>query len=220
MTVDILVVCAAHVCRSPIADAMLTRALADAGHAAGIRVRSGGVAVPGPRAACSAIRTYARPGAEITLQLRDHVARRLQRSDIERADLVLAADRAVRNVLVRGVPRGQARIFTLRQAAQLAAFVASEHRPAPEALPEHGDHAMRRFVADLDMARGLASPRTSDRSRGWGRAEVHPHDIPDAHTTGATHAAVARLLVEAVDHLASALVHVLPAPSDGVRISD
>ena len=207
MTVDILIVCAANVCRSPLADALLARALAAAGHDTGIRVHSSGIAVAAPRSACGAIASHARPGPAVELRLRGHVARALQPSDVERADLVLAADRAVRSAIVRGVPRAQSRIFTLRQVSQLADFATVDEDTDPASGV---DHAMRRFVADLDMARGLATEDRALRSRGWGRQQVHPHDVPDAHTTGTPHAAVARLLVETVDDVASALLRVLP----------
>jgi len=216
MTTDVLVVCSANVCRSPLAAALLARSLAGAGHDSVVRVRSAGVAVAVAQPACAAIRHGIHAGPDVELRLSAHVSRPLRPSDVERADLVLAADRAVRSAVVRVVPRAQARIFTLRQAAQLAAFVAGQGHRHPGGSASDVEDAAQRLVADLDLARGLSSDDTAGRPRTrgrWGRREeVHPHDIPDAHTSGATHSAVSGLLVETLDDLATALLRVLPAP--------
>jgi protein-tyrosine phosphatase len=110
-TVDVLVVCTANICRSPVAEALLTRALAAAGD---VRVSSAGLhALTG------------RPMAEEMARLLDDpppgfAARQVTPELVRAADLVLVMTREQRSSLVGTVPAAVRRTFTLLEFAELA----------------------------------------------------------------------------------------------------
>jgi protein-tyrosine-phosphatase len=81
----ILFVCTGNTCRSPMAEAIATRLVAD-GAVAGVEARSAGVgAFPGAPPSGGAVRVAARRG----LDLREHRATLLTRREVEWADLIL-----------------------------------------------------------------------------------------------------------------------------------
>jgi protein-tyrosine phosphatase len=88
----ILVVCYGNICRSPIAVALLERALRDAGLDRRFSVRSAGVgALPGTPAASGAQEAAQAAG----LDLSGHRARRLTKEMAHEADFVIALDEVV-----------------------------------------------------------------------------------------------------------------------------
>jgi protein-tyrosine-phosphatase len=88
----ILVVCYGNICRSPIAVALLERALREAGLEREFSVRSAGVgALPGTPAASGAQEAAGVAG----LDLAAHRARRLTKEMAHEADIVIALDEVV-----------------------------------------------------------------------------------------------------------------------------
>lgn len=110
-TVGVLVVCTANICRSPVAEVLLTRALAAAGD---VRVSSAGLhALPGQPMAAEMARLLDTPAPGFA-------ARQVTAELVRAADLVLVMTREQRSALVGAVPAAVRRTFTLREFAELA----------------------------------------------------------------------------------------------------
>ena len=117
---EILVVCTANLCRSPMAAALLVDAL-ERGAAQGT-VRSAGVRgapdLPPPEPVVDVMATRG-------LDVGAHRSRRVEASDIRHADLVVAMERAHVQALVVLVPDAFGRTFTLKELVRRAAAVGS-----------------------------------------------------------------------------------------------
>jgi protein-tyrosine phosphatase len=113
---EILVLCTANVCRSPMAEAMLVRELAVRGQRA--EVTSAGIAGGG---------TLPVPGevtlvlAEYGLDMSGHRSRPMTPAGLARADLILALAREHLRHAVVAVPQAWPRAFTLRELARRGA---------------------------------------------------------------------------------------------------
>jgi protein-tyrosine phosphatase len=110
---EILVLCTANVCRSPMAQAMLAGALAARGEPA--RVLSAGVAarpaVPVPGEVAAVLAGYG-------LDAAGHRSSPVTGADLARADLILALAREHLRHAVVAVPEAWPRAFTLRELAR------------------------------------------------------------------------------------------------------
>ena len=112
----VLIVCTANQCRSPMAEHLLRHRAAGAGlpwrvESAGVRAATGQPMHP----------LAAEVLAERAVDARGWVSRRLNRSMIEQADLVLTAEAEHRRAVVTLDHRALARTFTLFQFARFAA---------------------------------------------------------------------------------------------------
>jgi protein-tyrosine phosphatase len=109
---DVLVVCEGNLCRSPLAERLLTSRLAGSE----VRVASAGVhAVVGAPMDASAAAELARLGGDPT----EFEARQLTTPMANAADLVLTATRAIRGHVVASAPAALKRTFTLLELAAL-----------------------------------------------------------------------------------------------------
>ena len=106
---EVLVLCTANVCRSPMAEALLTDRLAALDRA--VTVRSGGMLGEGEPPRPEAITAMAGYGLDITA----HRSRRVTADDLERADLTLAMARENLRFAVVTAPVIWPRAFTLRE---------------------------------------------------------------------------------------------------------
>lgn len=105
----ILLVCTGNTCRSPMAEVLLRRVLAERRLPA--RVRSGGRLAGGQLAAAEAVQAMAVRG----LQLSGHRSHRITAEDVRDADLILGLAREhVRDVVVLE-PGAWARTFTVKE---------------------------------------------------------------------------------------------------------
>ena len=107
--IDVLILCTANQCRSPMAEALLRHRL----HAHGVpaAVSSAGLLPPGSPATAEAVATMKARG----LELDAHRSRRIDRELLAGADLILAMTREhVREVAVLDPP-ALARTFTLKE---------------------------------------------------------------------------------------------------------
>ncbi len=199
--VRVLVVCTANICRSPSAEQLLRAALVRGGvPPTEVVVASAGVEAGNGWARCP----RARGLLAGHLDDREVVgwaggSRRLSADLVRGADLVLAADRGHRAAVARLVPAAHARLFTLRQAARLAAVLIGGDLPTAVALPPAGDvrGRLRWLVDELDAARGSGPYHQDD-------------DVPDPHVIGdAAHEPVMSLLATAVTDLDGAVRVVL-----------
>jgi protein-tyrosine phosphatase len=140
---DVLVVCVGNLCRSPLAERLLRRRLADAPE---VGVASAGVrAVVGAPMDASAALELARLGGDPA----GFVARQLTPDMVAGADLVLTATREIRGQVVALAPAALKRTFTLLELAALL-----EERPWGDAEP-----SPRELVERAADWRGAAGDR-------------------------------------------------------------
>jgi len=211
VTFEMLVVCSANVCRSPMAGALLRERFAAAGLGGAVRVRTYGENATVGARMCLEMITRARGLPADTLAR--HVAGQLTAEQVEDADLVLTADRGVRAVVLRLSPAAHARTFTLRQASELATL--GREQVGTEHLARDPETALRSFVAEMNQLRGLTdAPRIEKRRlrlRPWVTVTMHSHDIPDAHEAEGLHALTADLVISSTQalstHLTAAALH-------------
>ncbi|MEP7022381.1 MAG: hypothetical protein ABJB47_00910 [Actinomycetota bacterium] len=126
-TTDVLVLCTANRCRSPMAAALLAAELQQAG--AALPVRSAGFLDAGWPAPVEVTQAMARYG----IDLGRHRSRPVTVSDLDQADLVLAATREHLRQAIVLAPGAWPRAFTLRELARRGA--ATGPRPATQDLP-------------------------------------------------------------------------------------
>jgi protein-tyrosine phosphatase len=150
----ILVVCTGNICRSPMAQALLTHGLrkrlgddADASFvvtSAGTHGLSGWEIEPAAQQVLD----------ELGVTLDPFTAREMLEAHVGEADLVLGATREHRAAAVTMAPRVSGRTFTLRELARLAGSV------DPAAVEPTDDPAARarRMVAEAAQHRGYVRP--------------------------------------------------------------
>lgn len=177
-------------CRSPVAAAAARRELARRGLGDVIKVASAGVSVPKGMVPCPTAvdwaKRYVHPDAT------PHQPCLLEVAGIEAAALVLGADRDVCSQILRLAPAVRPTLFTLREAAALAAAV-QVGEPANEASPgRHGSGSVMSprqgddlawMVQEMNAMRGrVPVPQSSVRTGVLRRKPSwSPYDIPDAH---------------------------------------
>jgi protein-tyrosine phosphatase len=207
MTFTVLAVCAANVCRSPLMAVGLERAFLARGLGGDVVVLSAGVTAGTDAPVCPELERLTRSRGLPWLALGQHRSAPLTDRLIDRADLVLTADRSLRSEIVkRARPGATGRTFTLREAAELAD--ATSFRVQGHTV----DEQLRGLTAQMNHSRGFTDlpgvQRVVTRALPWRRLEVHTHDVPDAHEEPrAPHGLVCRLIVPATDHLAASLAH-------------
>ena len=113
---NVLFVCTGNTCRSPMAEHLFRRMLADAGRTE-VKVRSAGIApamsLGLPMEAASAL-------AEEGVRNVSHRPSGLDRAAVEWADLILAMERAHRDAIVGRYPAAAAKTFLLKAHAGIA----------------------------------------------------------------------------------------------------
>ena len=106
---EILFVCAGNTCRSPMAEAMLNKKIAEKGME-GVTCASAGTHVwPGDKAAHDTVEELS--GRGINIEGRD--ARQLRADDIEKADTVLTMTEGVSMAVLALFPQAEGKVFTL-----------------------------------------------------------------------------------------------------------
>lgn len=123
-TSSILTLCTGNICRSPVAQSVLTSALINSG----IVVRSAGTLAAVGRAAAPEAVAYVRSALGIELS---HRASRLDRGALIRSDLILVMTAEQRRWVALEEPRVLRRTFTLLELARIASDV-----PKSESFPD------------------------------------------------------------------------------------
>ena len=119
---EVLVVCTANVCRSPMAQALLGRRLADLG--SDTTVRSAGMLGDGNPPYPEVVSAMAGYGLDVS----SHRSRRVTPEDLERADLTLAMARENLRHAVVTAPTVWSQSFTLRELVRRGAAVGGRAR--------------------------------------------------------------------------------------------
>lgn len=197
----ILFACSANVCRSPAAAVLATQALSRVS-IGDIVIESGGVdAVPG-RPFCPNAARWLQDRYRV-IRLPEREARPIDASMILGSGLLLAADRLVCATILRQVPTCRPRLFTMREAAALAAAVTGSVAQGagstgrsvvidgvtrPSAAHTRAER-LSWLVDEMDAARGRVPMPHGRRGRIVGRrTRVPPLDVPDVHTgVGVSH---------------------------------
>lgn len=194
--VQLLVVCTANVCRSPLGAAVLRERWAvPLGE---IEVSSAGVRamIGAPVCAVSqGVLGHAQGGA----------ARDLTSELVQAADLVLTMEREQRSAAVRLAPGSQARVFTLREAAALL-----------EGLIERGTRVddPRELARAMHALRGVVKPPPlPEQRRRWWQRPVPPADpitISDGHgLSDAEHTEALVTVRETTERVADAVLMII-----------
>ena len=146
MPFAILTVCVGNVCRSPIAERLLTARLPEAAYV----VSSAGVgALAGSPMEPEAVAELERRGGDAT----GFAARQLTPHLVAEADLVLTATTAIRSRVLEDSPGALRRAFTFLELAALLEQIGSEPGDTPSALVARAAAERSRLAqADLDVA--------------------------------------------------------------------
>jgi protein-tyrosine phosphatase len=204
----ILVVCTGNICRSPMAQVLLTHRLrarlgADLADAA-VEVTSAGtyglVGHPIEAAALDVLSSY---GVEPD----PFAARELTGSHVTESDLILGATREHRAAAVTLVPRAAGRTFTLREFARLAAAV-DQNSVGREIVQAGSGPAEVADRAEAVAERARAVVEAAARNRGYVRADSPADDdVADPYRRAASAFELAgRHISAAVDTIVDCLL--------------
>lgn len=190
----ILTVCTGNICRSPLAEQLLARELADIPE---ITVESAG--------------TYAMVGSSMQeksqaiareLGVPDpgtHRARQMTSSILESADLIVALARDHRRAIVEESPRVARRVFTLREFARLVAVTTDEDLAFEITAAPDSDTVSR--------LRAAVSAVVAGRSVSFPPEDLSEEDVVDPYgRSDETYALSTSQIVPAVNAM-SALLH-------------
>ncbi|MDG4800615.1 low molecular weight phosphatase family protein [Micromonospora sp. WMMD980] len=158
---EVLFVCQANMCRSPMAEFIARRLLADLPVTA---TSAGTDAVDGAAMHPYAIEVAGVAGADVTA----FRTRRLRAEHLTAADLVLTATRRQRSACAALAPAALGRTFTLHQFARFAAA-------APAGAT--GDSPVRAAVAAAVRARGRLQPAAPGADDLWDPIGGSPADF-------------------------------------------
>ena len=198
----VLVVDGSDVCRAPIVEFVLGRALGPESPFGEAQVRSRGLAAsPGATMCESASGRLGFSGSAIAF-FGAHRAAQLSADDIRDADLVLTAERAQRSSVVRMLPGTQASVFTWKEALVLATVLADRIQIGSAAVPPD----LPALARALHACRGtvpLIEPAVRTGVFHWRRpADTDLLTIPDGHDGVAQHRQVTQETFEVASSLA------------------
>ncbi|MBW1638798.1 hypothetical protein G3H63_06830 [Microbacterium resistens] len=200
---DLLLLCEANVCRSPLAELVIARRLGAHEALAEVEVASAGVRAEGGRAVCGRVRRV-ETDQDWADRTSAHRSRPVDAADLDAAALVLTASRAVRAGAVSLSPAARRRVFTVREALWLADGMT---------LPRgEGRDAVAALAEALDARRGLR-PLPGARRSFLRRRDTDPLDIRDGHVLGGTaHEQTVQDVVETSGRVAGLLIDISVSP--------
>jgi protein-tyrosine phosphatase len=187
----ILVVCSGNICRSPIEEGLLRRALERRLDGAAPTVRSAGtIATDGAPPMPESVEAARERGVDI----RTHAARRLTRDLIGSADVIVGMAAEHREAVGRLVPAAASRTFTLKELTRLL-----ETEP----------------TAVLERLEARVGAAADARERGVGPDQFDEDVVDPLGLPLETYRAIAWELDEWTDRLVAALYGPLPARAEG-----
>lgn len=191
----LLLVCAANVCRSPLAELLLQRELSSL---SGVRIESAGTRVVEPAAICSAVGGRD-DDAQWTESADAHQSRAISQELLRDAALILVADTEVRSEVVAALPEVRGRVFTFLDAARsVEGFSATP-------TPRHAG-AVTRFATHLDGRRAVRGPEVQRRRLFRLGREIDRSSIEDGHgRSERAHERTLRAVSEAMSTIAVGL---------------
>ncbi|GAA1487154.1 hypothetical protein [Brachybacterium fresconis] len=169
----ILVVCAANVCRSPLAELLLRRGLEGV---PGIHAASAGTLAQDGARICPLVTSWHDDeawGAASTA----HRSRRADAELLEQAELILVSSRDVRADVVLAAPEVRGRTYTLREAVHLGEEFDSASQPRHVGT-------VARYATHLDRARVVRGAVPESHRRWWRPRRADGSDIADGHGQG------------------------------------
>ncbi|WP_166404634.1 hypothetical protein [Labedella endophytica] len=195
--------CAANVCRSPLAEYLLARGLASLPEFEGHSVSSAGAGARDGAGLCE--RVDERIGADGAEFAAAHRSSRLTAADVGRSALVLTASKAERAAVATIDPSARSRTFTLREAMYLAAAEPIDSRAGADEEP------LTVFAAEIHGRRGLMRSTPAPAPSGLRtllrrKPTGDPLDVPDGHhLTLRQHRSALDDVSDAVDSILGAL---------------
>ncbi|HVV37872.1 MAG TPA: hypothetical protein VHC63_14780 [Acidimicrobiales bacterium] len=157
--INVLIVCTANQCRSPMAEGILRHRVE--GSDLDVHVSSAGIMQGGAPATDHAVSVCADRGVDIT----GHVSRRLDRSIVDGADLIICMAREhLREVVVTSSPAFE-RTFTLRELARRI-----EANPHASLAELHVGRQLADYVKgdpNDDVADPVGKPRSRYEETAW-----------------------------------------------------
>ena len=188
----VLVICTGNICRSPLAEGFLRSAFEQRFQADAPTVDSAGTQgwEGSPAQAESVV-----AAREREVDIEGHVARRVTRSLVDRADLVLTMAGEHRDELADAIPEAAGRTFTLKELVRLLQAL-----PAADRTPAGSLGARVREAHNLRQGGFPGNPRDEDVADPLG----HPQE---------TYRAVAWEIDDWVHKLVDGLFGLTPAPA-------
>lgn len=206
----ILVVCKANICRSPLIALRLQQRLPDAIRVPSLLVNSVGTDAVGDSAICDVVLRHLADSSDKE-RAALHSSRRLDRTAVVAAQLILTAETRERAQVSRLDPNARARTFTLLEAVQLSGLEprSEESRLLDECVS--ADLRLTVIAQILHSRRGLVnSPARPILDKLFSRDRLHEPDlrinVADAHQSGRTrHRAVINEIESATKRLTANL---------------
>ena len=146
----IMFVCTGNLCRSPMAEGLLRKKLADRGLDARHKVTSTGTwAVEGRHASEHAITIMAERGVDIT----DHIARTITAEEVAEADLILVMSREHKQIIHNTWPQYDWKVHRLSEMAGKRKDISDpyggpirEYRACAAVLEDYVDRGLERIL--------------------------------------------------------------------------
>lgn len=198
MSGQLLFVCTANVCRSPLMALTFAELVSQQADQAEWTVSSAGIRVVRPHPMCALAGSLLSADGESPARVSSHVSKQVLDSDVERQDVIIVASREERARLARMLPSSRTRTFTLREAVALGTPLDVAYGSKRDD-PGDGGGTLADYAAFLHARRGRV--RIPPVARGllpW-VPPADPYDIPDVHhETGKKHATTLRQIRELI----------------------
>lgn len=173
---DILVVCTANVCRSPLTEFLLQDLLRNARGFEAVAVGSVGTRPMRGVRMCE-LAASGLDGSEAEAFVHAHKSLSATQSRLRKASLILTASRSNRAAVAHILPQARARTFTLKEAIALGEGFSLDGASGAEAV--------KSFARHLQSRRGIVAPVAPTGVRRWLAPSADPWSIVDGHNMGA-----------------------------------